>query len=170
MGDQPGYNWIVWIGIGIVVDGRTACRLSLDNDTAWISTETVNIISDPFNGLPLVQKPNILVFAWGSGETEDVHAIVNGYENNVFLICNVLTIVERGIGIAQGEASSMDPHQHWLRLACLRSRPDIQRQTVLALRGTNPTSEVFDDVVFGGTLARELRGRKRDVRAVEAPG
>ena len=155
MGYQTGDNRIFGISIGPSVYSGAAGRLSLDDDAVGISAKAVNVISDPFNSLSLVKKPHILVLVGNPRETEYVQPIVCRDKDNIFSVCDMLTAVERGIRISQGEATSMESDKHRLFGTILRLCPDIQCQAILTLRSANTTSKIFDDVGFGNTLARK---------------
>ncbi len=57
---------------------------------------------DPFHSQALIQEADILGGIWGPGKPEDVDAEIHGYYDDVLRVGQVLPVVERSIGAADG--------------------------------------------------------------------
>ena len=72
---QSSYNRVMEVGVGIVVDGRSSRRLSHDCNPGYVSAESADVVSDPFDGLALVEEPDVCRLAGCTRESKDVETV-----------------------------------------------------------------------------------------------
>lgn len=83
----------------------------------------------------MIEQPEVLYFARGTGVAKDIDTLIDGDDDNVFLIGKILALVKQNVGTRNSESSTMNSEQHCLwSLACCSFGPDIESQAVLTLR------------------------------------
>ena len=75
MRNQSSDDRVMEVGVGIVVDSRSSRRLSHDCDSSGVSTESADVVSDPLDGLALVEEPDVCCLAGCTRESKDVETI-----------------------------------------------------------------------------------------------
>ena len=72
---QSSHDRVMQVGVGIVVDSCSSRRLSHDCDAGDVSAESADVVSDPLDGLALVEKPDICRLAGCTRESKDVYTV-----------------------------------------------------------------------------------------------
>jgi hypothetical protein len=99
-------------GITVKVNRSSTCGLAEEGNAIGISAEGFNVISNPFNSKPLVQNSQIGGSIWVTREAKDIYAvaksgvsvllrldfegfllILDGNNNHIFLVCNILSVI-----------------------------------------------------------------------------
>lgn len=150
MRDDASHGWIFLVSIGPIVDRGATSRLAEDDDPMWIASKAGNVVTKPFDGRSLISKPSILFDAWRSREAENAQAVVDGHDDDIFVICKILTIVEWTVWPRDSEAAAMEEGEDGLfNLVgmCIRCRlgPDIECETVLVLSIPETSGELTED-------------------------
>ena len=61
--------------VGIIIDSCSSGRLPHDCDPACVSAESADIVSDPFDGLALIEEPDVCCLARCTRESKDVETV-----------------------------------------------------------------------------------------------
>lgn len=69
-----------------------------------ITTEDQCVVPNPFNRQPLIHQTEILFRVRTARKSEDINTIVYGYDDNIFVLCEVCATIERSICISSGKA------------------------------------------------------------------
>ncbi len=125
-------------------DLPAAARLAEDRDIAGIAAERLDIVAHPFERGDEVEHPGIagmrVALAADIGEVqkaEDVEAMVDADHDDIAAPRQVGAVGHRAVARAVGEGAAMQPdHDRPLRAVADAGRPDVQRQAILALRGS----------------------------------
>ena len=72
---QSSDNWVMEMGVGIIIHSCSSCRLSHDCDPGGVSAESADIVSDPFDGLVLVEQPDVCRLAGCTRESKNVETV-----------------------------------------------------------------------------------------------
>lgn len=142
------------VGISIQINRVRTSGLTEENDTCRVSTKIGNVVADPFDSKSLVEKSNILTLlaCWYARKTEYVNTIaversqlgrspaymvapdlLEADHNHIFLISQILTIVQGIVRVARCEGTSIYPDHHRLeRWTGLWLRPNVYGEAVLA--------------------------------------
>lgn len=59
-----------------------------------ITTESCNIVADPFDSNAMVEQTQVSCFAWRTGIAKDTDRLVDCNDDNIFLVGKMLTVVE----------------------------------------------------------------------------
>lgn len=97
-------NRVLLVGVRPVVDGDTARRLAGNGNLARVAAEAPDVVANPLDSSSLVAETQVGSLARGAGETEDVDSVVDGNDDNVLSVGKVLTVVERTVGVTNGES------------------------------------------------------------------
>lgn len=68
-----------------------------------LTSKGSRIITNPFDGQPLISQPQILSGVRTSWKTKDVDTVVDCDDHNVFVLCQTLAIVEVKMSITSGK-------------------------------------------------------------------
>lgn len=98
-----------------VFDGDAAGGLARDDDFARVAPEGADVGVEPLDGEALVAEAEVLRRGGGAGEAEDVEAEVEGDDNYVLGVGEVVAVVEGGVGGA-GRVSCAENELLCLRL------------------------------------------------------
>ena len=74
---QSSDNGVMEMGVGIIVYSCSSRRLSHDCDPGYVSAESADVVSDPFDGLALVEEPDVCRLAGCTRESKNVETIAN---------------------------------------------------------------------------------------------
>jgi hypothetical protein len=157
-GHEAGGDGVGAPGVAVVVDRGAARAVAREHDALRVAAEAGNVVADPLDGEPLVEQAQVVFGQEGSaGEAEDVEAVA-GWVVRSLILRSVWSLLDahdyqivlggksraihvKRIACARPKSAAVDPDKHSLGLlASLRLRPDIQSQTVLAVRVVSPAS------------------------------
>ena len=122
-------------------DLGTAARLSHNGHIAGVAAKLFNVVVHPLQACHQVEDAHIArlgkslaVHTREIAETDGAQAVVHGHEHDIAIAADVLALIPVLLdGIAVGETTAVQPHQHRTLLAVCQTRgPDIQHQAVFA--------------------------------------
>lgn len=68
-----------------------------DGDAVWVTAEGLDVVLHPFDGHALVAQTKVLWVVGRAGVAEDVDAEVDGYDDDVLGVGEVLAVVEGSV-------------------------------------------------------------------------
>lgn len=77
--------------------------MARNGDLLGIAAEASNVLPEPLDSGALVTQPEILRLARNAGEAEYVNPVVDGDDDDVLSLGEVLAVVERTVRVANGE-------------------------------------------------------------------
>lgn len=98
---------ILLISIRPPVDSCTARRLASDNNLLCISAKCCNVLLEPFHRQTLVTQSKVSICVRCSRETENVQSIVDGDNNDILVVSEVLAICEWCVGVTASKTCRM---------------------------------------------------------------
>lgn len=97
-------NGVLLVGVRPVVHGDTTRRLARNGNLARVAAKAPDVVANPLDSSSLVAESQIGSLTRGTGEAEDVDSVVDGNNDNVLGVGKVLAVVERTVGVSNGES------------------------------------------------------------------
>jgi hypothetical protein len=104
VGYKSIHNRITRVRVGPPVNRNAAGGLPENGDLLRIATEAGDIVANPLDGETLIAEAEVLGNTRGTREAEDIEAVVEGDDNDILGVSEILALVECAVGIADGEA------------------------------------------------------------------
>jgi hypothetical protein len=98
------HEWVLLIRIRPPVHGCAARRLAGDDHFVRVAAKSGDVRVQPFHSKTLVSQTKVRVSTRSTWEPEDVHAVIDRNKDDIFSLCEVLTIGEWSIGVSTSEA------------------------------------------------------------------
>ncbi len=98
-------------------DGGTASALPIDGDLVGVSTEVVDVVLDPFQGLNLIQETHVVIGNSPTGEirvgeeSESCQTVVDRDDDDFLTLVDPVIVRQNG-GVPEEIAPSVDIEQH----------------------------------------------------------
>ena len=118
-----------------------AARLAEDRDAIRIAAEALDVVLHPLQRRDQVLHadvrracPLLAAQAGEMQEAEDVEPVIDGDDDDVFLLREIRAVVEQVVAGAGREAAAVHPHHDGPRAVVERRREHVDGEAVLALR------------------------------------
>lgn len=131
--DDSTHDRILNVGVWPKIYSHAAWWLSHEDDLSPISTESFDIITDPFHCHTLILESQVLALTWCTRKSKNVKAEVHCDDNHVLSIGKVLSVVEWRVCSPDWVPASVEENNHRFRRLRRLLAPYIQVQTILAL-------------------------------------
>lgn len=135
--------------------------MATDDDPVRATAEIVDVVLNPFHSEALIQQADVLGCTWGARESENVDAEVHRYHDDVLRVGQVLPVVERSIGAADGPSCERERRVRVWLLGWIEAKGQSQKVDNV-LPPWNSTMTGFD--FFGVFLAQMFRVRQSSLR------
>ena len=96
--DIPRHKRVLLVSESPVIDRDAAGGLPRDDDFVGVAAEGADVGVEPLDGEALVAEAEVLGCVRGAGEAEDVEAEVEGRDDDVLGVGEVVAVVEGGVG------------------------------------------------------------------------
>ena len=75
-----------------------------DGNFFRIAAKAVNIVVNPFNGLPLIEQASVFGYPRGAGKSKNVDSIVDCDEDHILGGRDVLALIKFRVGVTKSES------------------------------------------------------------------